>query len=237
MESRRHSRRHIFTHPPLRRGRNAAIMPMFRVLTAAFTACFSLTLYTAIRQSTQARYSSGGDADRRRALSGVIDAEASLLMHAFSTDSSEAITRAKRVVPSAPARGDDETPELAPTRLRNWSTDENVSACLLAPTGDDDGTPPPSCDAARSCEGVAFARGGPLAASCLTARVPWLTPYAQVKCCFRCCLAFWTDEVRGRVGRHSRRRCTARHNKRRANPPCFAISSPLHRRPPPSVSP
>ena len=31
--------------------------------------------------------------------------------------------------------------------------------------------------------------------SCLNASVPWMTPYAQVRCCFRCCLAYWQQQL------------------------------------------
>ena len=47
------------------------------------------------------------------------------------------------------------------------------------------------CDPDRSCEGVRF--GGDRA--CLEAAVPWRTPYATVRCCFKCCLAYWYDAL------------------------------------------
>ena len=58
--------------------------------------------------------------------------------------------------------------------------------------------------ARRLCSGVRFDDGGAngdataaatAAGSCLLARVPWLTPHAQVHCCYRCCLVFWTARL------------------------------------------
>ena len=31
--------------------------------------------------------------------------------------------------------------------------------------------------------------------SCLNASVAWMTPYSQVRCCFRCCLAHWQQQL------------------------------------------
>ena len=80
-------------------------------------------------------------------------------------------------------------------RERSLSTSEDVASCLASPDGG------ASCNARRPCGGVSFDDGGAdgdataaaaAADSCLLARVPWLTPHAQVHCCFRCCLEFWT---------------------------------------------
>jgi hypothetical protein len=113
--------------------------------------------------------------DKRRVLTSFLGAEANFLKKAFSSG----------VVPGlgvvAPERKGATKPWDDASSVPRGDDDEDVGKCLLEPPTDpgDDGAPPASCDPARSCEGVAFARGPPTE-SCLTARVPWLTPYAQV---------------------------------------------------------
>jgi len=73
-------------------------------------------------------------------------------------------------------------------------TSEDVGACLLASHSKGiaaAGHQAPRCDAQRDCAGVSFGDDR----SCLDTAVPWLTPHAQVKCCFRCCLAYWQREL------------------------------------------
>jgi hypothetical protein len=73
-------------------------------------------------------------------------------------------------------------------------TSEDVGACLLASRSKESAGgchQALHCDAQRDCTGVSFGDDR----SCLDAAVPWLTPHAQVKCCFRCCLAYWQREL------------------------------------------
>lgn len=79
-------------------------------------------------------------------------------------------------------------------RSATSESSEDVGACLLASHSKGSATAghkAPHCDAQRNCAGVSFGDDR----SCLDAAVPWLTPYAQVKCCFRCCLAYWQREL------------------------------------------
>jgi len=61
---------------------------------------------------------------------------------------------------------------------------EDVGSCLASAGGE-------RCDSNRDCAGVSFGDDR----SCLAAAVPWHTPHARVKCCFRCCLAYWQREL------------------------------------------
>ena len=65
--------------------------------------------------------------------------------------------------------------------VRSALPDDEVISCLRG-----DGP----CDPARACD----ARRPP-ARACLEAPVAWRTPYATVRCCFKCCLRHWTDAL------------------------------------------
>jgi hypothetical protein len=73
-------------------------------------------------------------------------------------------------------------------RSSTSQSSEDVGACLLVSHKE---VAQSRCDTQRDCAGVSFGDDR----SCLDAAVPWLTPHTQVKCCFRCCLAYWQREL------------------------------------------
>ena len=83
--------------------------------------------------------------------------------------------------------------------LTRASHGEDVASCLR-----DADT---ACEAARDCAGADFGDDR----SCLAAPIPWHTPYTRVRCCHRCCLAYWQHAL-GLDDVHAMWRDQVKHN-------------------------
>ena len=89
--------------------------------------------------------------------------------------------------------------------LRLARPDDGVTRCLRGAA---------RCDPERACDDAP----AKYPRACLDAPVAWRTPYATVRCCFKCCLRHWTAAL-GLAAAKASWPAAAKYDRRRGPSP------------------